>query len=225
MSTKIGIITEGVIDDILLPVLLQRIARDRANFTWPIMPDDLGRVIPLRKRGHGGVLDAVRKLVAILERNPPEDHAFIVILLDRRTQAVQKEIRRLISGKHLFVLGIAIEELEAWWLADRKNTLAWLGFHEQQGETHLYWKSSYKPEKDPAPKKTLDQLTEMSPRLEHRYGEGNAELAREFAEDFWKENADLDRIERDCHKGFRPFCRVVTQKLRHEKSGLGILPF
>ncbi len=76
MSTKIGIITEGQIDDILLPVLLERIARDRAEFSWPTMPDDLGRVIPIRKRGHGGVLEAIRSLVKFLDENPPTDHAF-----------------------------------------------------------------------------------------------------------------------------------------------------
>jgi len=66
MSTRIGIIAEGPIDYALLPVLLERIARDRANFDWPDAPDDVAVVLQMRKRGHGGVLETVRKLISAL---------------------------------------------------------------------------------------------------------------------------------------------------------------
>src|SRR3954452_22563589 len=88
MSTKVGIIAEGPIDNALLPALLSRIAEEQAHFTWPLTADDVGTVFPLRKRGHGGVLDTVRKLVKALEQEP-FDHACFVILLDRRTRSVQ----------------------------------------------------------------------------------------------------------------------------------------
>lgn len=221
VSTKIGIITEGPIDDILLSALLERIARERANFTWPTMPDDLGQIIPLRKRGHGGVLDAVRRLVSYLEQVPPTDHAFFVVLLDRRTRPVQEKIRKLISGKDLFVPGIAIEEIEAWWLADRHNTLAWLGLRDEPPDTVRYWEESYNPEKDPDPKKTLDELTDIAQNVDQRYGQGNTELARQFATEYWQDSADLNTIERDCPKGFRPFCHHVTKALDREKKRQG----
>ena len=126
MSTKIGIIAEGPIDHALLPALLERIARDRAGYNWPVRPEDVAEVFQIRKRGHGGVLETVRKLVAALSTDV-YDHAFFVIMLDRRTRPVQEEIRTLISPHGRFVMGIAIEEIEAWWLADRRNTLAWAG--------------------------------------------------------------------------------------------------
>src|ERR1051325_1200404 len=115
MSTKIGIIAEGPIDHALLPALLERIATDRAGFTWPLTSDDLAEVFPIRKRGHGGVLGTVEAMVKALNTKY-FDHACFVILLDRRTSAVQQEVRKLIAGKERFVLGIAIEEIEAWWL-------------------------------------------------------------------------------------------------------------
>ena len=64
MSTKVGIIAEGPIDHALLPVLLERIVRDRANYDWPVAPDNVAEFFQIRKRGHGGVLEAVRNLVS-----------------------------------------------------------------------------------------------------------------------------------------------------------------
>ena len=226
MATKIGIISEGPIDHALLSALLERIARVRANFSWPTVPDDVGDIIPLRKRGHGGVLETVRRLVAYLDANPPTGHAFFVILLDRRTRPVHARVRRLIRTKRFFIMGTAIQEIEAWWLADRRNTHAWLGLadrRDERGETVEYWKKGYNAERDPHPKRTLDRLTQIAPGVDQRYGEGNTELAREFASDYWQAAADLDGIERGCPKGFAPFCADATQTLRHEKAKQGRL--
>jgi hypothetical protein len=217
MSTRIGFITEGDIDDILIAPLPERIARERAEFTWPTMPADLGEIIPLRKRGHGGVLEGVRRVVNYLKQYPRPDHAFYVVLLDRRTRHIQREVRRLIAGTHLFVIGIAIEEIEAWWLADRSNTLAWIGLRgEAQGQLE-YLREGYSPERDQDPKRTLDELTNASPVLERRYGRGNAGLASEFAERYWSDRADLAAIEMGCPRGFAPFCNDVTERLSREK--------
>lgn len=222
MSTKIGIITEGAIDDLLLPALLERIARDRVYFTWPVMPDDLGQIIPLRKRGHGGVVEAVQRLVTYLEQNPPTDHAFFVILLDRRTRQAQEAVKRLIQGKALFILGIAIEEVEAWWLADRENILTWLGLPDHPRNDCRYWSKRYRAEKDDRPKLTLDQLTMLSEHLDQRYGNGNKQLAADFAQ-IWKEMAGLTAIEHECPLGFKPFCKDVAELLNREKKHKGRL--
>lgn len=222
MSTKIGIITEGLVDDLLLPALLERIARDRASFTWPVMPDDLGEIIPLRKRGHGGVVEAVRKVVIHLEQHPPTNHAFFVILLDRRTRQAQEAVKRLIRGKSLFVLGIAIEEMEAWWLADRHSTLNWLGLSDCSDSSCRYWGRRYKAEGDDDPKRTLDELTYLSPLLDQRYGRGNKQLAADFAE-LWQNSARLNAIEQQCPEGFQPFCQKVTESLNREKTQRGRL--
>jgi len=223
VSAKVGIIVEGSIDEILVPPLLERIARDRAGFTWPTIPDDLADIIPIRKRGHGGVLDAVRRLVRCLSDIPLTEYAFFIILLDSPPAAVHRRLRRLTQGKPRFVLGIAIREIEAWWLADRRNTLAWLRLDEEPRGKARYWAASYKPENDHHPKRTLDELTVLAPELDQHYGHGNTELAREFAEDYWRGSAELDAMERSCPRGFRPFCRDTTEALRAERAREGRL--
>jgi hypothetical protein len=219
VSTKIGIIAEGPIDHVLLPALLERIARDRAGYEWPVTSEDVAELFPIKKRGHGGVLAAVRRLVRVLD-TVHFDHAFFVILLDRRTRAVQQEIRKLLKNRDRFALGIAIEELEAWWLGDRASTLAW---------THLavpppgsrYAAAKYKAEKDPEPKKTLDELTRLSDRFDRFdrfYGEGNTDMAADFAEDYWRHNAALDSIRAQCPQGYKPFEKVATNRFRKARS-------
>jgi hypothetical protein len=213
VSTKIGIIAEGPIDHALLRALLERIARDRADYSWPVRSDDIAAVFQIRKRGHGGVLETVRRLVAAFSTDV-YDHAFFVIMLDRRTRPVQEEIRTLIGAHGRFVLGVAIEEIESWWLADRRNTLEWAGLTGSLSPHCRYAAADYHAERDDEPKKTLDELTRESDRFDRYYGDGNVELAIEFAEGYWREFAHLDEIRAQCKKGYRPFERDVTQLFR-----------
>jgi hypothetical protein len=182
MSTKIGIIAEGAIDHVLLPALLARIATDKARLTWPVTADDIAEVFPIRKRGHGGVLETVRALVHTLDTKHFEQACF-VILLDRRTRPIQDQVQKLIHSRDRFVLGIASEEIEAWWLGDRTNTLAWSGLRNTLPPRCRYAVTKYLAERDDAPKRTLDELTRLSDRFDRYYGEGNLDLASQFAED------------------------------------------
>ena len=223
MSIKIGIICEGPIDFALLPALLERISREKAAFTWPLDPDDVAQHFGLRKRGHGGVLKAIRALVKALE-SEHFDHACFVILLDRRTAAVQREVAKLIRGRPRFVLGVAIEEIEAWWLADRTNTLAWSDLGEDDLPSGCrYDGESYNAERDPTPKRTLDQLTRLSDRFDRGYGEGNLDMAEEFARDFWRKFARLEEIASQCPRGFARFQRKMVNALRRAKTSSGRL--
>jgi len=221
MSTKVGIIAEGPIDHALLPALLERIARDRAGYSWPVDPDDVAEVFAIRKRGHGGVLATVRKLVSVLD-TPFFDHAFFVILLDRKTRAVQGKIRRLLTNRDRFALGVAIEEIEAWWLADRVNTVAWAGIGQLPQDIR-YAADRYRAEHDDNPKKTLDELTRISDRFDRYYGDGNTDMASEFAEDYWRQHAKLDAIRTDCPEGFGRFEDVATNRFRTAKNAAGRL--
>ena len=187
--------------------------RDRADYNWPIAPDDLAELFPIRKRGHGGVLETVRNLVSALS-NEVYDHAFYVILLDRRTRTVQKEVRRLLSKHDGFVLGIAIEEIEAWWLADRTNTLTWAGLRGGMPKDCRYAAPGYSSERDKDLKKTLHELTLRSNRFDRTYGEGNVDMAREFAEEHWRRSARLDELRVQCPRGYKPFEQSITQEFR-----------
>ena len=223
MSTKIGIISEGPIDHALLPALLSRIAHDKAQFRWPLDATDVAELFPIRKRGHGGVLDTVRRLVRALD-SKVYDHACFVIILDRRTRAVQEKVRELISRHPRFVLGIAIEEIEAWWLGDRTNTFAWTGLSEDRLPSSCkYGKGAYQAEKDKYPKNTLDQLTRLSGQFDAVYGDGHSGLARDFADRYWAGFAKLDEIASQCPKGYGRFEKVMVNAFRRAKAMAGRL--
>lgn len=66
-AVKIGIIAEGPIDHTLLPPLFTRIAQDRKSISWPVNTEDVAERFHIRKRGHGGVLVALRVLVKALD--------------------------------------------------------------------------------------------------------------------------------------------------------------
>jgi hypothetical protein len=223
----VGIITEGPIDPILAWPLLKCIAREKAGYAWPLTNEDYSETLPIRKRGHGGVLEMVRKLVATLDVEPPL-YDVVIILLDRRTVPVQEEIKKLIRGKDRFVLGIAIEEIEAWWLADRKNTMEWANLDEADFEDDSRfcldhktgkpdWRK-YKAEEDPNPKLTLDEITLISDRFDRRYGEGSVDLAHDFVGRYWEKAAPIDQIASQCPKGFGSFQKDMTNEFRAARA-------
>lgn len=203
---RIGLILEGTTDRPLLHSLLTRIAQERASITWPLSAEDMAEVVPIRKRGQGGVVATLRQVIQALDAADPPLHDFYVVLLDHRTKQEHAAVRKFISGRPKFVFGTAIEEIEAWWLADRRSTLAWLGLDEVAASRAGYDVQTYKAEKDPDPKHTLDKLTRISDSCDRPYGRGHTGLAEDFAE-YWKDTAELGVIETQCPKGFRPFCQ------------------
>jgi hypothetical protein len=212
VSSKVGIIVEGSTDLELLPALLSRIA-ESVGLDWPVQGEDVGEVLFIRKAGFGGVLEKVRALVQTLDA-AGFDHDFYIILLDRKTRPAQEEVRRLIGGRPRFVLGIAIEEIEAWWLADRANTLAWAQL-EAVPPGCRYGARGYHAESDDDPKRTLDEITRLAVCFDRVYGLGSTELAAEFAWVYgWYQNAHLDAIAAGCAEGFRPFRAEVAGQFR-----------
>jgi hypothetical protein len=211
---NIAVLCEGSIDLELLSALIGRIARTRAGIMWPVRVLDAVEV-RYRKGGHGQIVRALKHLRDCMNEEPWSDCGVFVVVIDERSGPARARIRRLIRGNGKFVFGIAIREIEAWWLADRKNTLEWLRLSEDSIGGLRYATIGYRSERDDAPKRTLNELTGQSDKLETTYGEGNTELAREFAS-IWNGNADLDQIELQCHRGFRPFCREAAETLRRE---------
>ena len=212
MSTRVGIIAEGPIDREIIQPILSGIARDRNSITWPIDPEDLADFLQMRIRGHGGVQKAVERLVRVLQESSEFPYSFVVILLDRRTMKVQRKVRQYIRGDDRFVLGICKEEIEAWWLGDRTNTLAWLNFSEAPSGTK-YSRNRYRAERDGQPKKTLDELTRHCDEFDRFYGDGNLDLASDFAE-VWDGRVRLQEIENQCPERFPPFIGDVETAFR-----------
>ncbi len=208
----IGIFSEGTIDLELTSAILERLARTRCGVRWPLQLRDSFATLPIRKGGHGQIARAVKRVISMLEDEPYVNFSFFVIVLDKKTQHTQREIKRAIRGLSKFIVGIAIREIEAWWLADRRNTLEWLGLIDHETDEGKYWQKDYNPERDNNPKQTLNELTEISPLVDSRYGNGNTDLAREFAS-IWRHGAEIDQIEIHCPKGFAPFSKKICQRI------------
>jgi hypothetical protein len=209
---KVTLICEGSIDQALVYPLISRIA-ESVGIKWPLnFSSDEFNLSLIRKSGHGGVLEKVRRVVDRIKRYEFLRPDILVIVLDhKKTSKVVDEIKRLIRGVDWIVLGIAIEEIEAWWLADQKQTLAWLQMSVEEA-SNLGYGHDYAPESDIDPKRTLDILTSKSDAIEARYGRGLTPLAEHFASVAWENWADLDSMRVKCAKGFAPFQRQLGQQ-------------
>jgi len=210
---KIGLFCEGSVDFPLVSALLERIAADRADVHWPLNIVDSVTEMRFRRGGDGQVVKAVRHLKRRLDEGNCSEYSLFVIVLDRASKVPIARIRRMIRGDARFVFGTAIQEIEAWWLGDRQSTLAWLRLAAGRPAGLRYWRNAYQAERDDDPKKTLDELTLVSPTVTVRYGRGNSGMASEFAGG-WRIGALLTQIEAECPRGFSPFCLQTTAAMR-----------
>ncbi len=217
MSTRVGLIGEGPIDRPILGALLQRIATERAGYNWPVDADDLDTTLRIRKTGHGGVVTKLERLLKIIDAGQDVGCRFYVVVLDNRKLApIHAQVKSLISRYDRVLFHVAIEELEAWWLADAGSVLGWLGLTrvELAAAGLDYGSDRYHAEKDQTPKATLDTLTRISSAVDSVYGRaGNSELADDFGK-YWRDRAQLDIIEHQCPNGFRPFADEVATAFR-----------
>ena len=227
MSLRIIFIGEGDIDSILVSALISRVASDRCGFTWSVPVDDDLVEWRSRKTGHGGVARKLKAFLELRNRGQLGEYDLCVVVLDQRTATAKKEVRRLARGREDVVFGVAIHEVEAWWLGDRTSTLAWLRLAAGEVAPLRYDGASYSAERDTAPKQTLNELTRRSEAVDTVYGDGNVELALEFAAG-WATQAHLSQIEHQCPKGFRPFAEALERGLKRAKrtdqARRGVLP-
>lgn len=173
MSTRVGIITEGSIDEILLPPLVEAVAHKRAGVSWPVHAEVAAEILQIRKRGHGGVHVSVEQLVKLDDHGGLAHLDFFIVLLDHKTRDAQERVLENIKGRSRWFLAIAIKEIEAWWLGDREKVLAWAGIKEASlPKGCRYAVQKYSAEKDSHPKQTLNELTELSHRFDRVYGQG-----------------------------------------------------
>lgn len=226
---KMLLIREGEIDDILIPPLVTLIASENA-IHFPLNFQKDIRTKYQKGQGFGSVKNAVERIVAALNSDPEavykEFRKIVVILDSKGTPAAQQEIRQLIADRPEFLIGIAVKEVEAWVLADRENVIQWLGVQQRDCPTCRFWQSSYRPERDPDPKETLDLLIQSSDRTD--YDRWSTGAATEFIELYWKGThysndevnvtnwrgrANLSGMRQRCPQGFSPFYQGLVQFL------------
>ena len=208
---RIEIISEGSIDFVLLCPLLQSIA-GAAGAHWPLTPSDYTET-RLRKRGFGAVALAVDAIIQDGQYLDDQPDFYVIVLDQRNLEPIIREVRRKILHIPKMIFGVAIEEIEAWWLGDRNQTLGWLHLTNEAasdvGYSHDYW-----PESDPEPKKMLGKLIEISDQTFFNYGDGSQILAAEFVEAAWSHHVNLEALAERCPNGFRPFLDDVSGRFQ-----------
>lgn len=181
------VIGEGAIDDILLPPLIGTIA-NYYGAMWPIHFERDISISLRRGTGFGAVMVAVRNLVEMIKNKPDLFKRIadrVLIVLDRKTEQAQADINKLIAPYDSFFLTIAVEEIEAWVLADREHVTEWLGISQKDFPESPFWDKKYRSEYDPDPKRTLNQLVQRS-KLPFEYWDTGA--ANDFIEKYWRGN-------------------------------------
>ncbi len=109
MSACVAVLSEGPIDQVLLEPLLGAIARKHAGIDWPVLPDDCADVVPIRKRGFGGVVEKLRALIDVLELSPLGYDAYMKTL-DELTARSPRLESRYGQGS----LDLALDFAETW---------------------------------------------------------------------------------------------------------------
>ena len=186
----IGLLAEGTIDENLLPPLIEKIFEGReVRF----------RHLPYPPNGAGEIPKNLKILTRLYQYEEEKRRIgcdlFILVHDSRNTQEIQKEIRSILRDAVGFpaVYGLAIQEIEAWVLAEHKH------LNNHLFQIHPCPTLPHKPEDDPAPKKTLIELfLKRSERFE--YDHWNTECAWAVAP-YLRPKA----IAFQCRRGFGAF--------------------
>ncbi|MBI5242973.1 MAG: hypothetical protein HY922_04715 [Elusimicrobia bacterium] len=190
---RIGLLSEGGIDEALLPPLLAQLAEKVPGIGTRKIDWNAFRFAP---NGYGGIPKTL-KVLSKLHSIPSEwgrirCDLFVVVHDSRKTEDVQKDIRKILKAARDFpaVYGLAIQEVEAWVLGDIENV------NKKVFKIDPLPKLPAAPERDKDPKKTLTNLfVKRSQAIE--FDRWNAECAREVAP-FIR----ASQVQRRCPHGF-----------------------
>lgn len=204
---RIGLLIEGGIDEEILPSLIRQLmdaVPEHRRRGW-----DFYRV-PFPPNGYGQIPKNLKMLTRLyqdpIERQRIGCDLYVIVLDSRKTESVQREIKGVLKDAHDFpaVYGLAVQETEAWVLGDIGNV------NEHVFKVCPQPTLPRAPEKDPDPKKTLNDLfVRASQVLE--YDAWNTECARVVAPHLRAETVAVR-----CPKGFGAFAddfRRTTRKM------------
>lgn len=205
---RIGLLSEGSIDEVLLPSLLDQLIK-----TIPISGGRRTALFHFPYPSHGyGEIPKNLRLLTKLYQIPSEwerigCHLIVIIHDSRGTERIQREIQEILRKTRGFpsVYGLAIQEIEAWILGDIENVNRHV-FHLKPCPV-----LPYKPERDSNPKMTLENLfVKPSPTLE--YDRWNKECAHLVAP-----HLRAAQVQQNCPQGFGAFAKAF-RKIRFEQK-------
>lgn len=174
MTIAIGLISEGDIDYIIIPVLLERWLRTKGFRNAKLVIDSYRW--RKRFRGFGAATKAALKLINSLKDKPDQScHFYCVIIDERKTTDSISEIKKKKARTQVsdIKLGIPKPELEAWVMANHNNIANHFGIRSPLD-------ASYKPEKEKYPKEVLKKMIN-DPNATCDYGHWGKDAALDIA--------------------------------------------
>jgi hypothetical protein len=205
---RVGLLVEGGIDEEILPPLLEQLLTDIPEHRRRGI-DYLPVLFP--PNGYGKIPKDLKVLVRLYqdehERQRIGCDLFIVVLDSRKTDNVQKEIKKILQNAPDFpsVYGLAIQETEAWVLGDIDHVNKKL-FH-----IHPAPRLAKAPERDTDPKKTLTDIF-IRPSASIEYDCWNRDCARMVAPYLRQEQVAVR-----CRLGFGSFAKGLKKFVSNSK--------
>jgi hypothetical protein len=211
---KIEFICEGPIDSVLLKPLISAIAKI-SGVSWPVNPSEDLQTSYIRKSGFGGVQKRIEAILKMISKGIYARPDILVIAIDHyKTENVREIIKDLIAELDFCVLAIPVQEIEAWWLGDRMQVLAWSGLNENFA-SKIGYGPGFSPESILKPKVLLNKITEISDRIQCIYGnDGSLEVAEDFVDLAWNQQVNLESIKFNCPQGFVPFFEDIENSIK-----------
>ncbi|MBI4677265.1 MAG: hypothetical protein HY748_06755 [Elusimicrobia bacterium] len=206
---RIGLLSEGGVDEVLLPSLLEQLAEEvpgigKTEIDW--------RAFPFAPNGYGEIPKTLKMLTRLYPIPSEWERLgcdlFVVVHDSRKTEEVQKDIKNILGAARDFpaVYGLAIQEVEAWVLGDIENV------NKNVFKIYPVPELPAAPERDKDPKKTLTDLFVRKSK-ESEFDRWNAECARKAAP-----FVRASQVRRRCPRGFGP---LVKSFRRARLSGRG----
>lgn len=206
--SRVGLLVEGGIDEEILSVVLAQLLktfrrwRSQQNvFMFYLFPPN----------GYSEIPKNLRTLVNLYQ--DPSERArigcdvFVIVHDMKNTEEVQREIRRILRDNQTFpaVYGIAIQELEAWILADIENV------NRMVFRVEPTPRLPRAPERDSDPKRTLVELF-IRPSKEAEFDGWNLECARRVAPHIRPE-----QVIARCPRGFGRFVGILRVRMTRRR--------
>lgn len=205
---RVGLLIEGGIDEEILPPLVEQLLTD--------VPEHRRRGIgyfhvPFPPNGYGELPRNLKMLVRLCRDEREWQRIgcdlFIVVLDSRKTDSVQREIKKILRDAPDFpsVYGLAIQETEAWVLGDIDHV------NRKLLHIHPAPRLAEAPERDNDPKKTLTDIF-IRPSASIEYDCWNRDCARMVAP-YLRQT----QVAAHCPRGFGSFAKGLKKFASNSK--------
>jgi hypothetical protein len=210
MNEDLTLESEGVLPVLVRKILLEIDAERTIEFRAKRLKDV--RSFSKSKKIQASQYGYAAKLQLILGLKEGREAEAVVAVVDRDSEKYHGRIDDLNEGRAFLqkkgkpcAVGMAIEEIEAWLLADEKALRSALGDDSIQRQPDPEGLSSRDEQSDQNPKRRLARLMEQAL--------GSAVSRSEVPDYFSRiaQDSDIQQLETRCPEGFCPFAAQVRE--------------